>query len=264
MIKPILKQYNDTEWDFIYPIDDEYFDTFFYATDFLGENDEKCEKILRELIQKQPYFIDAYTYLGFALQNQGKEENGFLMLEKAYNLAMDYIPENFDFTKHQISWYNTDNRPFLRILDNFATEHYRKGNLDISTPIFEKLLMINPPDNQGVRYSLLEIYFQLENYNKVRELLKSYDDNSIDFNYGAVVLAVLENDVKKADELLGRAVESNKYFIEILKENCVIKEDFEEYAVGSKEEAYDYWKRNYRLYNNEKINHYFRGIDSNE
>lgn len=210
---------------------------------------------MRKLIQKHPYFIDAYTYLGFALKNQGQNEESFTMVEKAYHLAMDCIPAEFDFSKHQISWYNTDNRPFLRALDNFASEHYYRGNLGVSTPVFEKILSINPSDNQGIRYSLLAIYFQVEDYNRVRELLISYDDNSIDFNYGSVVLAVLENDVKKANELLGRALESNKYFIEIL----MIKENFEEYAVGSKEEAYDYWKRNYKLYNNEKIINYFRG-----
>lgn len=259
-IKPTLKQYNDLEWDFVYPIDDEYFDTFFYATEFLGENDKKCEKILRELIQKQPYFIDAYTYLGFALQNQGKKDDGFSILEKAYQLATDCIPAEFDFTKHQISWYNTDNRPFLRILYVYAMEFLFENKFDISVPILEKILAINPSDNQGVRYSLLTFYFSTENYDKVRKLLNIYDDGSIDFNYGAVVLAILENDLDRANKLLKIAVKGNEYFIKFLKINPFPKIDFNDFEEGSKEEAYEYLQRNKQVYNNPKVIDYFSNI----
>lgn len=176
-IKPILKPYEEKDWDFFYEIDDEDFDTFFYATEYLGEDDKKCESILRELVQKQPYFIDAYTYLGLAMKNQGKEEY-FQMIEKAYRLAMECVPEGFDFEKHQVSWYNMDNRPFLRALEVYAAEFYEKEQYDTASDIFKKIISINPSDNQGIRHYLVQIYEHQNDYDKVEELIKKYEDYS--------------------------------------------------------------------------------------
>lgn len=175
LIKPTLKQYDDKDWDFVYSIDDEYFDTFFYATELLGENDKKCEALLRELIQNQPYFIDAYTYLGLAMKNQGNKEYS-QMIEKAYHLAMESVPEEFDFEKHQVSWYNMDNRPFLRALEAYATECYEKKEYQVARDIFRKIISINPSDNQGVKYSLMEIYKKTEDYENADKLLNTYKE----------------------------------------------------------------------------------------
>jgi hypothetical protein len=56
-----------------------------------------------------------------------------------------------------LPWGRIDNRPFLRCLHGFGLCLWRLGRDDEAAAVFEKLLWLNPADNQGVRSLLAQV-----------------------------------------------------------------------------------------------------------
>jgi len=54
-------------------------------------------------------------------------------------------------------WGHLNNRPFLRALKGFALCLWRQGEFDQARRSIERLLALNPPDNQGARFLLGDI-----------------------------------------------------------------------------------------------------------
>ncbi len=111
-------------------------------------------------------------------------------------------------------------------------------------------------------YLLLEIYFKNQDYDNAKQLIEYYqDDFSIDFTFGQVALAVLDDNLILADELLQNAIKTNSHFINEMKKDKHIKVTSQGgfgMVMGSVEEAYDYWNRNKTLYKNKKILNYLK------
>jgi hypothetical protein len=49
-------------------------------------------------------------------------------------------------------WSAIDNRPFLRCLQNAGLCLWRLGRWDEATALFERMLWLNPADQQGIRF----------------------------------------------------------------------------------------------------------------
>jgi len=53
-----------------------------------------------------------------------------------------------------LPWGLVDNRPFLRCLNGYGLCLWRLGRLDEAARVFDRILWMNPSDNQGVRFLL--------------------------------------------------------------------------------------------------------------
>jgi hypothetical protein len=49
-------------------------------------------------------------------------------------------------------WGNLNNRPFLRCLHGYGLCLWRLERFDEAAKIFDRMLWLNPPDNQGARF----------------------------------------------------------------------------------------------------------------
>jgi hypothetical protein len=58
------------------------------------------------------------------------------------------LPKRFDGV---LSWYQIDNRPFLRCMHGFGLCLWRLGRFSEAVQILRRMLWLNPSDNQGVR-----------------------------------------------------------------------------------------------------------------
>lgn len=93
--KPIVRQYYENEWEFIYPtsIDNEKVnEEFWEAVELLGYDDKKAEKIFKALFFKYPFYIDACNHLSIAFRNQNKVFESLLTAEKSYKLGKNCFP----------------------------------------------------------------------------------------------------------------------------------------------------------------------------
>lgn len=269
--EPRLIKIDENEWEFVFPKhydDDEIFNLFENGFETLDIDDLKSEHYFKKIIEKCPYHIDAFNHLSVAYKNQDKNLEALLATEKAYNTGMHCFPKEFNFKKDKIEWSNLDNRPFLRACIGIALQYYDNKELEKTINVLSDMLKFNQNDHQGVRYLLLEIYFKINKLSDIDKLLKKYkDDFSIEFTFGTVSFSILNDDISKADKLLGKAIETNQFFIEEVNKKRHIKPKsseiqgvvYTDYGIpcNSIREAFNYWEKNKELYSNPKILAYF-------
>jgi hypothetical protein len=53
-----------------------------------------------------------------------------------------------------LAWGLIDNRPFLRCLHGYALRLWRLGQFAETEGVLERILWLNPSDNQGARFVL--------------------------------------------------------------------------------------------------------------
>jgi hypothetical protein len=56
-----------------------------------------------------------------------------------------------------LPWGRLDNRPFLRCLRGFGLCLWRLERFEEAELVFDRLLWLNPADNQGVRFSIASV-----------------------------------------------------------------------------------------------------------
>lgn len=274
--KPIVVNYGDNRWEFIYPptIENEKVgDVFWEGVELLDYDDKKAEEIFKRLISKYPYYIDAYNHLSIAFRNQGKSFESTLTAEKSYKLGKDYFPKGFNFKRNELPWSSLSNRPFLRACQTYGLECQLNKDYSQAAEIFKENLTLNKNDNQGIRYLLLEIYLATQNYTEAKKIIRKYpDDYSIEFKYGIVVLNVIAGNLKQADKDLKDALKVNKFFLKEAAKDRHIQppphripgEPFFDAGIpiGSIQEAFDYWSRNKEVYKLKQINEYFKKMNA--
>ncbi|OHD74920.1 MAG: hypothetical protein A2177_11140 [Spirochaetes bacterium RBG_13_68_11] len=64
------------------------------------------------------------------------------------------LAPNFDGL---LPWGLIDNRPFLRCMHGFGLCLWRLGRFEEAGRIFDRMLWLNPADNQGVRFVIDEV-----------------------------------------------------------------------------------------------------------
>lgn len=150
------------------------------------------------------------------------------------SLGRNFIEEN---TGH--FWMLLDTRPYMRALQVLGDALRGEGiNLD-AIKVFERMLELNPNDNQGVRDPLLGLYLQTGDLKGAGRLLKKYkDDASANFAWGRVLERFLAGDEKGAMAALKAARKANRHLELFLTARKSLPEDLPEmYSPGSEEEA---------------------------
>jgi tetratricopeptide (TPR) repeat protein len=112
-----------------------------------------AHKVLMELCQADLRCLDAHAHLGnFVFELRPKVairhyEVGLRIGELSLGLTFDGL----------LPWGHIDNRPFLRCMHGFGLCLWRLGRFDEAERIFERMLWLNPSDNQGVRFLIEEV-----------------------------------------------------------------------------------------------------------
>lgn len=115
-----------------------------------GGDYDGARKILMELCRQDLRCLDAHAHLGNLCFDYAPEkalrhyEIGLLIGELSLGADFDGLLE----------WGLIDNRPFLRCMHGYGLCLWRLGRYEEAGRIFEKMLRLNPSDNQGVRFVL--------------------------------------------------------------------------------------------------------------
>lgn len=113
--------------------------------------------------------------------------------------------------------------------------------------IFERILAINPNDNQGMRDPLLHCYLELEKLDKALNLCNQCrDDILVGITYGrALVLYKLGKKEQAKKQFIAAMQSSPRVAKELIKSKHTKPKDYGRnpgIEIGSEEEAYEYWK----------------------
>jgi tetratricopeptide (TPR) repeat protein len=104
--------------------------------------------ILMELCQVDLRCLDAHAHLGNFVFDQRPKE-AICHYEAGLRIGELALGPNFDGL---LPWGHIDNRPFLRCMHGFGLCLWLLGRFEEAERVFDRMLWLNPSDNQGVRF----------------------------------------------------------------------------------------------------------------
>jgi hypothetical protein len=129
--------------------EDMFSDPITESNDRRGSGDTAgAYKILMDLCQADLRCLDAHAHLGnLAFDRMPKD--AIRHYEAGFRIGELSLGEDFDGL---LPWGWIDNRPFLRCMQGFGLCLWRLGRFEEAGRIFDRMLWLNPSDNQGVRF----------------------------------------------------------------------------------------------------------------
>ena len=117
-----------------------------------GASGQACD-LLMDLLESDLRCLDAHAHLGNFEFDHGSKK-ALRHYEVGVRIGDLTLGPSFDGV---LAWGMIDNRPFLRCLHGYGVSLWRLGRLEEARHVFERMLWLNPPDNQGARFALNDI-----------------------------------------------------------------------------------------------------------
>jgi len=125
-----------------------------HAAELMEAGDrEGAREILMEVLGADLRCIDAHAHLG-NLVFERSPERAIVHYEVGVRIGELSLPAGFDGL---LVWGRLYNRPFLRCLHGYGLCLWRLGRVAEAQQVFERILSLNPNDNQGVRFCLEDL-----------------------------------------------------------------------------------------------------------
>jgi hypothetical protein len=128
--------------------DDPESDPITESNDFKDTGDPvQARKILMDLCHADLRCLDAHAHLG-NLEFDHHPAIALRHYEVGLRIGELSLGNRFDGL---LPWGHIDNRPFLRCMRGYALCCWRLGRFEDAERLFDRMLWLNPSDNQGVR-----------------------------------------------------------------------------------------------------------------
>jgi tetratricopeptide (TPR) repeat protein len=108
-------------------------------------------------------------------------------------------------------WGLLETRPYMRAREGLANTLWSLKRRDEAIEHYRALLELNPDDNQGVRYALLNLLLELDRDAEALALLKQYDDGMAEWLYTWALMEFRQGGGRAADRRLKAALKYNKH-----------------------------------------------------
>jgi tetratricopeptide (TPR) repeat protein len=110
-------------------------------------------------------------------------------------------------------WGLLETRPYMRALHGQANMLWQLRRHEEAAAIYREMLRLNPGDNQGVRYSLLQLLLELDRFEEARAVIAQYaDEYSSTWLYTQALLAFQqEGDSPASTHALKEALKQNPH-----------------------------------------------------
>jgi len=110
-------------------------------------------KILMELCQADLRCLDAHAHIGNVAFEQ-RPQDAMRHYEVGVRIGEQSLGPDFDGL---LPWGHIDNRPFLRCIHGYVLCLWRLKRFEEAESVFDRMLWLNPSDNQGVRFLIGEV-----------------------------------------------------------------------------------------------------------
>lgn len=172
----------------------------------------KQKELIKEALSIHPNSPDAYLLL--AENTYEDSEFGRLVLQ-AIQAGEKDLGKAFLLKNKGSFWGILETRPYMRAKEIYANYLFEIGETEQALTHAEDLLLLNPNDNQGIRYLLLPIYIELSELTKAQELIDTFDEQSTNFLFNQVLVEFLTN---------GMTLATKRYIKEANQHNAYVKE----------------------------------------
>jgi hypothetical protein len=175
----------------------------------------------QKLLVKFPGQLEIQNFIANRLWSLEMRDESTDLREKAYRQANALIPPGF---KGQISWWEVDNRSFLRIAHGYLLGLMHRGDGKAAKALAKKLLAWCPADNLGVRMLLGDISLLTgDTQSAMKSYLKEAADSPAHW-YQAGQIAFRDGDFVSACTYVRRGIAANPYIAEGLTGRTKINE----------------------------------------
>ena len=191
----------------------------------------------RQALARDPDAIDAYVALALCVETTAER---IALLREAVRIGERVWALELKRPRQSHFWSDIDTRPFMRAMHNLALALWNRGARDEAAAFADRLLRLNPNDNQGIRFLALAWHPVLGNWEKVEKILKRYDgDIRTEYLYARCLDAFRRGEDPKAQ--LAEAIETNPHVPALLLNRRNGPEwSGDSVAFGSEEEAAAY------------------------
>ena len=134
--------------------DDPFDDPISRSKDLRASGDRMAaKKLLMESCESDLRCLDAHAHLG-NLVFEHSPEDAIRHYEVGMRIGELALGDGFDAV---LRWGHIDNRPFLRCMQGYGLCLWRMKRFDEAARIFDRMLWLNPSDNQGVRFLIDDV-----------------------------------------------------------------------------------------------------------
>lgn len=110
------------------------------------------------------------------LLHKAEITNNENIARELFKKAIKESHKQFD-PSFEVAWGYVPNRPYLRSLFAYGIWEFELGNFEVAKTQFQKLIKINPTDNQGVRYLLVSTLLHLNLLEAAKKVLETYPES---------------------------------------------------------------------------------------
>ncbi|MBU2228241.1 MAG: cytoplasmic protein, partial [Proteobacteria bacterium] len=116
-------------------------------------NRHEAVRLLMELCESDLRCLDAHAHLGHFVFDSHPQK-AIRHYEVGLHIGELSLPAGFDGA---LPWGHVDNRPFLRCLHGYGLCLWRLKRFAEAALVFERMLWLNPSDNQGIRFLIDDV-----------------------------------------------------------------------------------------------------------
>ena len=175
------------------------------------QNPAKRINLAHQAIAISPNCADAYVLL--AEEEADTLGRALEYYQKGVEASERALGEAFFDENEGYFWGLLETRPYMRAREGMANTLWNLGKKEEALTHYREMLRLNPGDNQGIRYSLLNLLLELNRSDQVDTLLREYEDEwSSQWRYTQVLRAFQKDgDSPAAKEALEEALEQNSH-----------------------------------------------------
>lgn len=171
---------------------------------------EKRIALAREALDLSPLCADAYLVLA---EETADANDALELYRRAVAVGAEALGEAAFHDDVGSFWGLLQTRPYMRARHDLALALWRLGHRDEAVGHYREMLRLNPHDNQGIRYLLIDALLELGHEAEAGALLKAYKgDGSASWAWSAVLLAFRRTgNSAAANKALAKAVKANRH-----------------------------------------------------
>ncbi len=197
---------------------------------------------LRTALELSSDCVAAYCLLA---EDSKSIEEGVKLFRQAVSAGQRVLGEDWETKYKGVCWMAHETRPIMRAMCGLAQQLQLDDQLQEALELYRKLMMLNPNDNQGIRYLLADGLYEAGCDEELEGLLNSKqwkDDPSASLKYTAALLLFRKTGSSKAaEEALKIAFKANRYVpIYLSDEFEMPKNPPDYYGFGDESEAITY------------------------
>jgi tetratricopeptide (TPR) repeat protein len=191
-----------------------------------------------------PDCSDAYNVLGCEESDPDKKREYF---KKTIDVFKKHHNKKYFDETTGYFWGELETRPFMRGLQEYGICLWKDGKEQEAIETYREMLKLNPNDNQGIRFILINWFIIAGDFQDAHQLVSQHGEFMASMSFAALLLGIIEKEnKKKIQKRYAQAVEKNPFIVPfLLKKKKLPKTMPEHYGMGSKEEAVIYMTDEY-------------------